>query len=69
MRVYNNLPEKIVSKGKTFLLDAFNSALQNKPTELKYRTVYVLHRNLRGKTDLHGQPYKPHMFIFVEKIN
>ena len=33
---------------------------------LKYRTVKVLSRNLKGKTDLHGNPYQPTEWLFVE---
>lgn len=33
---------------------------------LRYRTVKVLARNLRGKTDLHGNPYQPTEWLFVE---
>lgn len=32
----------------------------------KYRTVEVLSRGLRGKTDLHGHPYTPNKFILSE---
>jgi len=34
--------------------------------KLKYRRIGVLHRNLRGKLDLHGYPYRPNVWIFVE---
>jgi hypothetical protein len=27
----------------------------------------VLNRNLKSKTDLHGQPYKPTQWIFISK--
>jgi hypothetical protein len=27
----------------------------------------VLSRNLKGKTDLHGQPYKPTQWVFIHK--
>lgn len=30
--------------------------------------VEVLSRNLKGKTDLHGNPYKPTEWIFTAKI-
>lgn len=36
-----------------------------KEVKAKYRTVKVLGLNLRGKTDLHGQPYKPTKWIFT----
>lgn len=31
----------------------------------KYRVVDVLHRNLRGKNDLHGRPYQPNRWILT----
>lgn len=34
---------------------------------LKYRRVEVLSRNLRGKLDLHRQPYQPTRWVFVEQ--
>lgn len=33
---------------------------------LRYRTVNVISSNLLHKTDLHGNPYKPSVFIYVE---
>lgn len=38
---------------------------QAKKHGLKYLTVKVLHRNLRGRTDLHNKPYQPHSYVFV----
>ena len=40
-----------------------------KRRKLKYRKVSVLSRNLRGKRDLDGQPYRPTVYIFVEDTN
>lgn len=37
-----------------------------KRRKLKYRVVGVLSRNLRGKLDLHHQPYRPSEWVFVE---
>lgn len=34
--------------------------------KLRYRTVKVLSRGLRGKRDLHGSLYRPSIFIFVQ---
>lgn len=34
---------------------------------LKTRIVKVLSRNLRGRTDLHGLPYKPTEWLFIEQ--
>ena len=41
-------------------------ATEAKRRKLKYRRVEVLSRNLRGKLDLHRQPYRPTKWIFVE---
>lgn len=32
----------------------------------KYRQVSVMHRNLRGKLDLHGRPYRPSVWILTD---
>lgn len=37
-----------------------------KRRRLKYRLVSVLSRNLRGKLDLHGRPYRGSQWVFVE---
>lgn len=34
--------------------------------KLKYRVIGVLSRNLRGKYDLHGQLYRPNVWVLVE---
>ncbi len=31
----------------------------------KYRVITVLPQNLRGKTDLHGRPYKASQWVFT----
>ena len=33
--------------------------------KLKFRKIGVLARNLRGKTDIHNNPYKAHFWYFV----
>lgn len=37
-----------------------------KRRKLKHRVIGVLHRNLRGKLDLHGTPYRPTVWTFVQ---
>ncbi len=32
----------------------------------KHRMIGVLSRNLKGKNDLHGRPYTPNVWVFVE---
>ena len=34
--------------------------------KLKYRTIGVLSRRLRGRYDLHGQLYRPNVWMYVE---
>lgn len=34
--------------------------------KLKYRVIGVLSRNLRGKFDLHGQLYRPNVWVLVQ---
>src|SRR5262245_19988930 len=37
-----------------------------KRRKLKYRTIGVLSRNLRGKYDLHRQLYRPNVWMYVQ---
>ena len=37
-----------------------------KQRKLKYRRVSVLSRNLRRSVDLHGRPYRPTRWVFVQ---
>jgi hypothetical protein len=37
-----------------------------KEKKLTYRTIKVLSKNLRGKTDLYGKLYQPTIWLFVE---
>ena len=39
---------------------------QAKLQKLKCRTIGVLSRNLRGKLDLYGRPYRANVWTFVE---
>lgn len=38
-----------------------------KSNNIRYRSVDVLSKNLRGKRDLHGNFYQPSKWLFVEK--
>ena len=76
------LPELIILPDGTILYPVIGGCLKQQPfttatsreaiaaeakrRKLKYRRVEVLSRNLRGKLDLHRQPYKPTKWIFVE---
>lgn len=66
MKIYRSLPEKVVIRSVKYVLDANLSALKQIPTDKKYVKVNVLAKSLEGKTDLHGNPYKPSVFIFTE---
>lgn len=77
-----NLPEFITLPDGTILYPVIGGCLKQQPftttrsrdaiaaearrRKLKYRRVEVLSRNLRGKLDLHRQPYRPTKWIFVE---
>lgn len=66
MRIYTSLPEEIVEKGITFKrnpdLKTVNDILDGR----KYRIVQVLAKNLRGKLNIHGKPYEPSKWIYIE---
>lgn len=62
-----HLPKEIKSNGKTFVYFGSCSDIHDKPAKgVKYRVISVLARNLRGRTDLHGNLYKPSKWYFVE---
>ena len=56
------LPDFINYNGKKYIY--FGSKNLNKKPD-KAIIVKVLSRNLRGKTDLHGLPYKPTEWYFI----
>ena len=73
-----SLPEEIKYNGERYThnatisgaMTASNTSPQKtieavKSTCKKAVLVEVLSRNLRRRTDLHGQPYKPSQFIFT----
>lgn len=65
-----NLPRSIEVRGKIckpiFGMDADQARAYAKLNKLKYKTVRVMSRNLRGKRDLHGSFYRPSIWVFVE---
>ena len=74
-----SLPESISHNGSEFTLNTSISSamhLNNTPISRIAQTlrsegrkavvVEVLSRSLKGKTDLHGNPYKPTKWIFTE---
>ncbi len=75
-RVLTHLPKELKIKGRTFVLFSSPTAQslsesfrEVKKSGIKFRTVKVLARNLRGRNDLHGKPYQPNEFIMVEKLS
>jgi len=69
------LPETITEKGITFKREYHSGEKAGmdylvqclKAQGIKYRTVFVLAKNLRGRLDLHGKPYQPTKWIFAER--
>lgn len=66
-----NLPQEIITPDGTRLVPIVGVPRNVLIDEIrkrrcKYRTVEVLSRNLRGRTDLHGHPYTPNRFIMSE---
>ena len=66
MRLYNSLPEQIIDKGIVFKYFGACSAYHEKPQNTRFRTINVLSKNLRGRTDLHGREYTPNKFYYTE---
>ena len=68
----SSAPMEIKSNGIVFKLTVGkeNKQIIREAQEkgLRYRTVNVMSGRLKGKTNLHGQPYKPSAFIYVEKV-
>lgn len=73
MKLYNYLPDQITEKNTTFKMllgfshIAKNADLKRLANGKKFRTVHVLAKNLRGKTDLHGRLYEPSKWLYVEQ--
>lgn len=81
MKTYNKtfLPDEIIYNGLSYTIDtALTHALKDNTSERIIKLgaketgksvimVNVLSNNLKGKTDLHGKPYKPSKWIFSTK--
>lgn len=82
MKTFNKtyLPDEVNYNGQIFYKNAAISGAMNanntslntiaatlKKEGLKAVCVKVLHRNLKGRTDLHGRPYQPTAHIFTNK--
>lgn len=79
-RIYSYLPDTLQFNGRTYKQHIAASALiepkdfkkekeQLKKQNYLVRTIQVLSRNLRGKTDLHHKPYKPTQWLFIHQKN
>lgn len=67
MKLYSNLPNSIKQNGITFHFYAAYPTFKTIPSGKKSRIISVLSRNLRGKKDVHGNPYLPNNYLFLEK--
>lgn len=79
------LPEKLTISGKLYTPVDVNTYFDVKYSESKlklhveqlqaadksklYAIVKVLSKNLKHRTDLHGKPYQPSMWLFVHNKN
>lgn len=73
MKQYNktNCPDVILYKGEEYKMNIEATHLNREGIKLsnKYHIkVNVLSRNLKGKTDLHGNPYKASVFIYSNQL-
>lgn len=68
-RVLHTLPQVITHRGVNYYLlvgeDVEKAIKACEATGTKYGTRLVLSKNLRGRTDLHGRPYKPSKWIYT----
>lgn len=66
----SGMPDAITHNGKVHKLDIEKSHLHGEGKSFAKKdciVVIVSDRRLRGKLDLHGQPYKPTTWIFSVK--
>lgn len=54
----------ILYRGKIYEFNPNTSAIGKPNLQKDVLTVEVYNRKLKGKTDLHGQPYKPSIFYY-----
>lgn len=73
MTIYSNLPKYLNHREAVLEMVSghkgeFKALItQAKAQRLKYRVISVLASNLRGRNDLHGKPYQPTEWLFVEE--
>lgn len=58
-----NMPDSIKANAKTYTLDIEATHSKTPPTDAI--CLMLTNNRLRGKRDLHGQPYKPSRWIFT----
>jgi len=73
MKTYNktHCPDQIIYKGEVYKLnvDATHRLREGQKLSSKYHiAVNVLSKNLKGRTDLHGNLYKPNTFIYSNEL-
>lgn len=67
---YNNLEYKVNADESALLMQGISLSNYVKTMQLAGFSVVicnVLSRNLKGKTDLHKNPYKPTQWVFIAK--
>ena len=71
MKVFerSNLPETIKYNGFDYVYLCGKHENREKYEGKKVIQVNILSRSLKGKTDLHGNPYKASEFIYIRKDN
>jgi hypothetical protein len=71
MKIYSSLPDKIELPDGTVLKPVIGvhrefAMMHIKSKGYKYRNIKVFSRNLKGKEDIHGKPYKPTEWLYCE---
>jgi hypothetical protein len=66
MKLYSALPKTLRFSGIKYNFYSSLPMVKSKPENKRFRTINVLAARLRGKSDLHGNPYKPHKYLFIE---
>lgn len=70
MRLLSHLPSILKDKGHEFIPVAGNVGqirFECQALRVRYRIVKCLEKNLRGREDIHGKPYQPHTYIYVQR--
>ncbi len=73
MKQFNkeSLPLEIVYKKQVYKLDTVATEELKRGVVLArgyHVQVNVLHRNLRGREDFHGKPYKPTVWVYSNEL-